>query len=309
MRNRTLATVLLVAISPCAAGAVEITLDNPSLETAVYNYGTPANAVNIDTNGIGWFSDWAASQAKGAVAVTGTFWHLDNADGPNAGFVSQLNDTYGASLFQTVFLEADIEYTLTAAAGTGVHATDPINKLGKNDAKFALAFVTAPITGFDAGGYPVTILAEMNGVIPDRTGLFVDYSVSYIPPTSGYYNIALQNRGYVPNTGANNNQSTVFFDNVRLTYSSEPELLGDINGDGIVGSADLDIVRGNWGQSVSGAGQGDANGDGTVGSADLDIVRADWGLGNPAAVPEPGILVLLGMAVACTGFRRASWIR
>ena len=56
-------------------------------------------------------------------------------------------------------------------------------------------------------------------------------------------------------------------------------LAGDLNGDGLVGSADLDIVRANWGASVD-AGCllcGDPSGDGSVGSADLDIVRANWG--------------------------------
>ncbi len=79
---------------------------------------------------------------------------------------------------------------------------------------------------------------------------------------------------------------------------------GDLNGDGFVGSADLDIVRSNWGQAVSGAAQGDPSGDGIVGSADLDIVRANWGSGTPAAVPEPGtvLLMLTGIVAAC--FRR-----
>lgn len=76
---------------------------------------------------------------------------------------------------------------------------------------------------------------------------------------------------------------------------------GDLNGDGMVNSTDLDIVRGNWGQSVQ-AGClpcGDASGDGTVDSADLDIVRANWGKMAPAsAIPEPSTfaLVLFGVA-------------
>ena len=72
-------------------------------------------------------------------------------------------------------------------------------------------------------------------------------------------------------------------------------LEGDLNGDGMVGSADLDIVRGNWGAVVTAGDSlsGDASGDGNVGSADLDIVRGNWGATNFAAVPEPGTIVLL----------------
>lgn len=42
---------------------------------------------------------------------------------------------------------------------------------------------------------------------------------------------------------------------------------------------------------------GDMNGDGIVGSADLDIVRANWGRYTSAGVPEPGIAIfgVLGM--------------
>ena len=81
---------------------------------------------------------------------------------------------------------------------------------------------------------------------------------------------------------------------------------GDLNGDGTVGSADLDIVRSAWGQSVS-AGDwnaGDPSGDGVVGSADLDVIRANWGNGSPAAVvPEPGVTCLC-LAACCVFLTR-----
>lgn len=71
---------------------------------------------------------------------------------------------------------------------------------------------------------------------------------------------------------------------------------GDLNGDGLVGSADLDIVRANWGRTTAPGDQtaGDASGDGRVDSADLDMVRANWGAGvAPSAVPEPATSVML----------------
>jgi hypothetical protein len=75
-----------------------------------------------------------------------------------------------------------------------------------------------------------------------------------------------------------------------------PDLIpGDLDGDGFVGSSDLDIVRANWGQTVPAGSlaQGDPSEDGLVGSADLDIVRANWGRSTAAAVPEPVGFVLL----------------
>ena len=87
--------------------------------------------------------------------------------------------------------------------------------------------------------------------------------------------------------------------------SIEPGLPGDLNDDGMVGSADLDIVRGNWGQSVTPGdlGSGDPSGDGSVGSADLDIVRANWGASSPASVPEPCTVLLLICGLVCLAGR------
>ena len=62
-------------------------------------------------------------------------------------------------------------------------------------------------------------------------------------------------------------------------------LPGDLNGDGTVNTTDLDLIRGNWGSTVT-AGDlaaGDASGDGLVGGEDLDIVRANWGAIQAAA--------------------------
>ena len=77
-----------------------------------------------------------------------------------------------------------------------------------------------------------------------------------------------------------------------------PSQPGDLDGDGFVNSADLDMVRGNWGSTVEPSTNGDADGDGYVSSADLDIVRANWGAGPAAAVPEPATLAMLFGAIA-----------
>ena len=106
-------------------------------------------------------------------------------------------------------------------------------------------------------------------------------------------------------------RATLEYADVGLRVASIPEsaapILGDLDGDGIVGSHDLDLVRCWWLRTVeAGNGvMGDANGDGFVDSADLDIVRGDWGAGT-AAVPEPGVMFLLlgGAAVLAWRGRR-----
>ena len=88
-------------------------------------------------------------------------------------------------------------------------------------------------------------------------------------------------------------------------------LEGDLDGDGYVGSGDLDLVRANWGQNVTPGdlSAGDASGDGRVDSADLDIVRGAWGSGVPAGptssslVPEPSGWVLVVGVLFCLSRR------
>ena len=97
-------------------------------------------------------------------------------------------------------------------------------------------------------------------------------------------------------------------DELELLYTSNGEvsqtLPGDLNGDGAVNSADLDLIRGNWGTTNS---AGDANDDGIVNSGDLDIVRANWGATAAAATPEPStFMLLMTLGLMTTVFSRRS---
>lgn len=82
-----------------------------------------------------------------------------------------------------------------------------------------------------------------------------------------------------------------------------PVLVGDVNADGFVGIADLNVLLGNWNQTVEvgNLSQGDlaGDGDGFIGISDLNVVLGNWNAGTPpadgAAVPEPTSLALLGL--------------
>jgi hypothetical protein len=93
-------------------------------------------------------------------------------------------------------------------------------------------------------------------------------------------------------------------------------VLGDTDGDGVVGVGDLNNVRNNFGSS----GLGDTDGDGRVQLSDLNHVRNNFGAAavmptsasRMFAAPEPGGLLLAGLGSAgifCFfGWRGFSWL-
>jgi fibronectin-binding autotransporter adhesin len=80
-------------------------------------------------------------------------------------------------------------------------------------------------------------------------------------------------------------------------------LQGDLNADGFVGIADLNIVLGVWNTNVTPGDllAGDPSGDGFVGIADLNVVLGNWNAGTPPSeisdIPEPSTAILLGMGL------------
>ncbi len=96
------------------------------------------------------------------------------------------------------------------------------------------------------------------------------------------------------------------------TFVQAAAIPGDLDGDGFVGLADLDIILNNWNLNVPPANPlADPTGDNFVGLADLDIVLNNWNAGSPpalpgaAAIPEPGALALLGAALTGLTGRRS----
>ena len=62
---------------------------------------------------------------------------------------------------------------------------------------------------------------------------------------------------------------------LKFTQYVEPPCVGDIDGDGTVGAADLSILLSLWGNAA--VGTADLNGDGDTGAADLSILLSNWG--------------------------------
>lgn len=197
------AFIAALACSALSASAANIALTDPSHENPFG--GTSGVVVS------GWFT---FGSAVGGIQVNNDgFWNMSNTVGSDAAYATDIGANDGGSIYQTVSLDAGVTYRLTVGVGMS-------NGAPKTDAKFALVFYNS---GFSS------LLAETAGSIGTR-GSFSDYFVEYTPVTSGNYQVGMRNRGYVPGTGANNNQSTVFFDNVRLAVVPEPSaaLLGGL---------------------------------------------------------------------------------
>ncbi len=128
---------------------------------------------------------------------------------------------------------------------------------GVPDAVLTLFNADGSIVSQQAGSNPGGTHAQLTWTAAADADMFL--SISAAPGSSG---------GYV----------------LSLTVSDAPALLtGDLDGDGFVGIADLNIVLGNWNQNVTAGDllQGDPSGDGFVGIGDLNVVLGNWNAGTP----------------------------
>jgi len=129
---------------------------------------------------------------------------------------------------------------------------------------------TLTVTGASNGDHGTVVFNEATGIITFTP------EAGYVGEATFHYTVS-DGRG-------GEDTATVTVTVLTLDQQTGP-IPGDVDGDGIVGSSDLDTVRANWGMTVTpgDTAAGDLNGDGLVGSADLNIVRANWGVVVPAA--------------------------
>ncbi|MEZ6192568.1 MAG: hypothetical protein R3C45_14930 [Phycisphaerales bacterium] len=111
---------------------------------------------------------------------------------------------------------------------------------------------------------------------------------------------ALQQFGFVTLEG------TILGDAPRLSIEYNSYLPGDLNADGFIGIADLNIILNHWNQTTDASNwQADPTDDGYIGIEDLNLVLGNWNTGGPpisgggVAIPEPATIFLAGALAGC----------
>ena len=250
---------------------------------SVVGYGTLATPDNPATPLIvnGFVGGNSAAQPitlTGYVKGVGTFGHVEILGTLSPGFSPATVEMANVVLADTATLIMELGGTTPGSGHDVLNVSDHIELAGTLDVDLINGFEPSPGDVFDLfnfadsdGEFDTVLLPDLEaGLSWDATGLYTE-------------GVLLVLAELIP---------------------------GDLNGDGMVGSLDLDIVRAHWEETVDPGCLlcGDPSGDGIVGSADLDIVRANWGAGMAAAsVPEPSILWLVIAGVAFTTFRRNRW--
>jgi len=150
--------------------------------------------------------------------------------------------------------------------------------------------------------------------------LYIDYvfAGSVADTTTGDFGNAsdLLIGAFNDSSGTTNKQFNGDIDFVRISQAAldplsfiQPNLAGDLDGDGFVGINDLNIVLSNWNQSVPPSDPAaDPSGDGFIGIDDLNEVLGNWNAGTPPtenSVPEPHTAtVLVSLTVLMNALRR-----
>ena len=236
----------------------------------------------LDSNGtmsnLGTPPGWSSTSAYGI-----------NASGQVAGYAYNLGMTHA-------FLDSDGTWT-------------DLGTLGDNTNRMYDSYATGINAGGQVVGYAYPPNNNSSGVdyyhaFIYSSGTMTDLN-ALVNPASGWtlaYAEGINDSGEIAGYGTNAIGNTDAF----LLKPLPP---GDANGDGTVDINDLTVVLTDFGE-IAGMSwsTGDFNGDGKVDVNDLTVVLANYGTtaaARPAAVPEPGALVLLGVgAMAALAFAK-----
>lgn len=249
--------------------------------------GTLTSSLSSDFNQI----PPGAAQAGGTYNYTDTAGNVHNGIGNLVSGTTSTSPAYDSSTSDNWFFPLYLNNT-----GGNINVFDPngspLTAGGVNGAYFLVGTLSLDPGSSSSGSITVTPTVRDQTATSSPTAVWKENGVVVAP------NLATSIGSYVAGTG------------VTINFGSGPiQNPGDVNGDGVVNTLDLNIIVGNWQKTGETFSQGDLNDDGVVNTLDLNQVIGNWQKTYSAsviAVPEPTSLCLLGLGGLAVLRRRRS---
>lgn len=246
-------------------------------------------AVNVDGSSVMAANPSAVAEAT--VTGSGSTWaSADQLLVGSAGQATLLVKDNGVVSAPSVVIETNGLVTGDGVLDGAVHNGGEVSP-GVDNCSPAVFTVNGNYTQDPVGG----LIIELGGTVPGQEHdvlaisgdsildgtLVLSLFDGFLPQVDQQFEILTANsvsgtfpQIVMPHSG----QYEVSYESNSVTITvTQSAVLGDLNGDGVVGVVDLLILLGSWGPCAKGCCSADLDLDGTVGVADLLILLANWG--------------------------------
>ncbi len=249
-------------------------LDGSQPWSRVFDFGSSQAGEQFLPGGTGEGLDYLILSAQVAGNTNSQRFEVNNRDEVGGASANALTDVAGVGVDQMYHFAAVVD---------GGDGESPV--------------ATLYIDGAKVGGFVANAEAQISGLNDvnnwlGRSNWTADANVQGTYDEFRLYNYALDEDEVLGNFEAGP-------DTINVQQEGIP---GDVDGDGKVNAADLNIVGLHWQENVETGTNGDLDGNGRVDASDLNLIGLNWQAGageaTTAAVPEPSGFAL---AMAITG--------
>jgi hypothetical protein len=227
--------------------------------------GVPASRI-ARWNGTSWSAVGAGVTGAGVAPSINTMVTFDDGTGPALYVAGQAFTSAGGVPANRVAKWDGKEWSAVGDGfANGIVWQLAVFNDGDGDKLYAFGTFTA------SGATPLERMARWNGTSwePFATANSTVFGALVLPGETGEGDTLIVNGQFTTLNGDAYNRIGTYVG----CPAPDPGIPGDLDGDGLVGPADLAILLGDWGSTGSAA---DLDGDGSVGTADLAILLGNW---------------------------------